>query len=131
MGAISHTGKLYTWIQQKGFRKEHIRRFLQHLLQHIEGKILLVWDNLSAHKSKLVQNFIAEQERLEGLHLPPYAPDLNPVEWLWSYLKTKQLANHTSMDLATLRHAIRKAFERLRHRSDLLLAFVHHLYDFV
>lgn len=131
MGAISHRGKLYTWIQKKGFRKEHIRRFLQHLLQHIEGKILLVWDNLSAHKSKLVQAFIAEQDRLEGLHLPPYAPDLNPVEWLWSYIKTVDLANLCCYDLPELRLAIRHSFERLRHRPHLLLAFIQHLYDFI
>lgn len=131
MGAITHQGQLFTWIQKKGFRKEHIRRFLQHLLHHIEGDILIVWDNLSAHKSHLVQDFIAGHDRLEGLHLPPYAPDLNPVEWLWSYLKTTELANCCCFDLLELRCEIRKAFERVRHRPDLLLSFVHQLYDFV
>ena len=131
MGAITHEGRLLTWIQKSGFRKEHIRRFLQHLLQNIDGDILVVWDNLSAHKSHLVQDFIAEHDRLEGLHLPPYAPDLNPVEWLWSYMKTTDLANLCCSDLPSLRHEIRKSFERVRHRPDILLAFVHQIYEFL
>jgi transposase len=100
-------------------------QFLKHILQHVEGDILIVWDNLSAHTSNLVQHFIASQDRLDCLHLPPYAPDLNPVEFLWSYLKKTQLGNVCCQSLEQLRYEIRKALERVRHKRDILLAFVH------
>jgi transposase len=112
-----------------GFRSAHIVQFLKHILRHIGGQILLLWDNLSAHRSKLVKQFIASQDRLDILHLPPYAPDLNPAEFLWSYLKKGELANVCSQSLQQLRHEIRKALERTRHKPDVLQAFVHHLYD--
>jgi putative transposase len=86
---------------------------------------------LSAHSSNLVKHFIESQERLECLHLPPYAPDLNPVEFLWSYLKKTELANVCCQSLEQLRYEIRKALERVRHKLDVLIAFIHHLYDTV
>lgn len=129
ISAITHEGRLLTRIQKKGFRSAQIVQFLKHILRHVGGNILVVWDNLSAHRSKLVQHFIVSQERLESLHLPPYAPDLNPVEFLWSYLKKSELANVCCQSLEQLRYEIRKALERVRHKRDILVAFVHHLYD--
>lgn len=128
ISALTHDGRLLTRIQKKGFRAAEIVQFLKHILRHVAGNILLVWDNLSAHRSNLVKQFIAGQTRLQCLHLPPYAPDLNPVEFLWSYLKKTQLANVCCHSLEQLRYEIRKALERLRHKPDVLMAFVNHLY---
>lgn len=129
ISAITHEGRLLTRIQKKGFRSPQIVQFLKHILRHVEGNILLVWDNLAAHSSNLVKHFIESQERLEFLHLPLYAPDLNPVEFLWSYLKKTELANVCCQSLEQLRYEIRKALERVRHKPDVLIAFIHHLYD--
>ncbi len=127
ISAITHDGRLLTRIQKKGFRSSQIVQFLKHILRHVEGEILLIWDNLSAHRSRLVNQFVDSQQRLTCLHLPPYAPDLNPVEFLWSYLKKTQLANICCQSLEQLRYEIRKALERVRHKRDVLMAFVHHL----
>src|SRR6516225_6324477 len=49
--------------------------FLQALLRHIPGRLLIVWDRLSAHRSKLTRDFIAGQGgRLWVEYLPGYAP---------------------------------------------------------
>jgi transposase len=67
---------------------------LQALLRHIPGPLLIVWDRLSAHRSKVTRNFIAEQgERLWVGYLPGYAPELNPVEYIWAYWKQHALPN--------------------------------------
>ncbi len=66
------------------------------------GPVDLVWDNLAAHKSKLVKAVAAAHPRLTVHHLPPYAPDLNPVEPLWSMTKYHRMANHTIDDLDEL-----------------------------
>ncbi len=43
-----------------------------------------VWDNLNVHKSHDMRAFVAAQPWLEVAYLPPYAPELNPVEGLWA-----------------------------------------------
>ena len=53
---------------------------------------------------------------------PGYAPDLNPAEGIWNYLKRVELANRCCADLATLGLALRRAKERLRHKRTVLQA---------
>ncbi len=56
--------------------------FLEHLMRHIPGKLLIIWDRLSAHRSAFVRDFIAAQDgRITLEWLPAYAPELNPVEY--------------------------------------------------
>jgi len=50
ISAITPEGKLYTQMQVKSFDGDAIVRFLKHLLQHIPGKLLVVWDGLPAHR---------------------------------------------------------------------------------
>ena len=53
---------------------------------HLPGRLLVIWDGLPAHRSRLVQHWVAGQRaRLELERLPAYAPELNPVEYLWGY----------------------------------------------
>ncbi|MFJ1869722.1 transposase [Streptomyces sp. NPDC088097] len=56
-------------------------------------RVVLVWDGLSAHWSRAMRAWVAEQDWLTMERLPAYAPELNPVELLWSSLKKRELAN--------------------------------------
>jgi len=88
--------------------------FLHRVLAEYPGRpVDLVWDNLSAHKSGIVKEVLAEHPRLTLHYLPPYAPDLNPAEGVWSLTKYHRMANHTISDLPTL-HA-----EAVRHLADV------------
>jgi transposase len=66
--------------------------FLQALTHQIRGKLLVIWDGLPAHRSRVVKNFV---EALAGHivleRLPAYAPELNPVEYIWGYMCFRQL----------------------------------------
>jgi putative transposase len=53
----------------------------------------LIWDNLKAHKSTAMREFLTDQDWLRVDYLPAYAPELNPVEGLWANLKGGELAN--------------------------------------
>ena len=65
-----------------------LRRFLA------GEKATLLWDGLPAHRSKAMAAFLATQrDWLVVERLPSYAPDLNPVEQVWSSLKRNELAN--------------------------------------
>ena len=84
----------YFQIFEETIKSEQVIEFLKHLLRYIQGDILLIWDRLPAHKSKLTHQFIRDQKgRLEVEYLPPYAPELNPVEYLWAHCKHHELPN--------------------------------------
>jgi len=101
--------------------------FLRSLRRHVQARVLLVWDRLGAHVSRASQHYLGCQGHwLEVEHLPPYAPELNPVEYLWSYLDRTELANFTPDDLAELAGHLQRAARRVRRKPDLAFAFLKH-----
>ena len=79
---------------------------------------------LPAHRSRLVQHWVAGQRaRLELERLPAYAPELNPVEYLWGYWKQHELPNFCPKNFAELSHHARRALRRMRGRSSLVRSF--------
>jgi transposase len=126
MAAVTPTGKLYTWVQARSVKGRDIVRFLRHLLHQIPGKLLIVWDGLPAHRSRAVKDFLAQgaAERIHLQALPAYAPELNPVEGIWNYLKRVELKNRCCHDLSHLRLEVRRAIERLRHKVAVLMGCI-------
>ena len=98
--------------------------FLSHLLRHLPGKLLVVWDGLPAHRGHAVKAFIAaHQGRLAVEQLPAYAPELNPVEYIWGYWKHHELPNFCPRDFIQLSYHARRALARMRRRPTLVMAF--------
>lgn len=126
ISAMTPEGKLYTMVQETAFRGPDIVRFLKHLLRHIPGKLLLIWDGLPAHRSQPVKQFLhnGASGRLHLERLPAYAPDLNPDEGVWNYLKNVEMRNLCCHDLVELRYELRKAIARLRHKRHIIRSFV-------
>jgi transposase len=86
---------------------------------------ILVWDGLSAHRSTTMKRFLHTQRRwLTVIALPGYAPDLNPVENLWSALKNRDLANRAFDNLTDLWQAATTGINRIRRRRPLLWSFL-------
>src|SRR6266852_3590923 len=102
--------------------------FLRQVKRHFRGqRVLLIWDGLAAHKSGLMQAYLARQRRwLTVERLPGYAPELNPVEQVWGNLKGQELANVCAPDLQTLHAPLRAGCRRLRHPSTLPFSFLRH-----
>lgn len=100
--------------------------FLGVLLQQLPGLIVLVWDRLQAHRAKVACHFFERQERLHPHLLPAYAPELNPVENVWSYLKMNPLANFAPLELDTLVHTTRHHSRSLQRKHELLRSFMAH-----
>ncbi|WP_141735002.1 transposase [Oligoflexus tunisiensis] len=69
------------------------RAFIEQLKQNIRGQIRLVWDRLLVHRSKKMLRYLNKQRRVEVHYLPAYAPEQNPVEYIWAYLKNSSLCN--------------------------------------
>jgi transposase len=105
-------------------RSPQVVEFLTHLLRHVPGKLLVIWDGSTTHRSKIVRDFVAGQKgRLTLEPLPGYAPELNPVEYLWGYWKHHQLPNLCPKDFGQLSEHARKALRRMRRRPKLVTAF--------
>lgn len=100
--------------------------FLKNLNRHLQCPISLIWDRFMGHRAKRVQNFIAQQEDWQLNFLPPYAPELNPVENVWSYLKTKSMVNEVAFDLDALTKSTRYHSRTLQKRQSLLRSFMKH-----
>jgi len=107
-------------------RSPQIIEFLSHLLRHIPGKLLIVRDGLPGHRSRMVWDFVRQQRgRLWLEFLPAYAPELNPVEDLWSHWKQHGLPNFCPTNFGQLSHYARQALRRMRRRPPLVIAFWH------
>ena len=84
-------------------RSPQVIEFLEHLLRHLRGKLLIVWDGLPVHRSRAVWEFVRQQRGRMGLEfLPAYAPELNPTEYIWGHLKQHELPNFCPKDLSEL-----------------------------
>ena len=71
--------------------------------------------------------FLAEQRHwLEVRRLPAYAPELNPVEGLWSNLKSRELANRCESHVQLVELAARLGANRVRSERSLLFGFLRH-----
>jgi putative transposase len=86
----------------------------------------LIWDRLGAHLSKKVGLLLDQLPRLQVHLFPPYAPELNPVENLWSYWKLNPLANFVPMTLEELSAGTTSCGRSIQRRRDLLWSFVEH-----
>jgi transposase len=90
-------------------------------------KATLLWDGLPAHRSRAMRTWLATQRAwLMVERLPAYAPELNPVEGLWSSLKAVELANLTGPTLAKVINQAHKGIERVRCSPHLAYSFLRH-----
>lgn len=77
--------------------------FLRRVLRVVRGPLVLVHDNGNMHRGPAVRELCGDfADRLHLHCFPPYAPELNPVEYLWNWCKDKRLANFVPHDVREL-----------------------------
>jgi transposase len=110
------------------FDTDSLIAFLKDLRRFVRGaKVILVWDHLPAHRSKVMKRFLFEQRAwLEIEWLPGYAPDLNPTEGVWNNIKGRELANFCSDHILEATGAFRRGLKRVAHSANLPFAFLRH-----
>jgi len=105
-------------------RTAQIIEFLGALLKHIGKPLLIVWDGAGSHRSRVLRAWLeAQQGRIAVAYLPPYAPELNPVEAIWAYLKKHELANLCPTRLAEVSDFARRRLKSMQHRPKLIRSF--------
>ena len=98
--------------------------YLKALKATIGGKLLIIWDGLPAHRSRIVRDYV---ESLDGHivleRLPAYAPELNPVEYLFGYAKQRELANLCVKTIAEVKRYANRRLKAMQRRPKLVRAF--------
>ncbi len=118
--------RLFLTIFYGSMKAKDFVSYLKQLKRHLAGKkLLLIWDGLPAHRAKLVTNYVQTQDKwLKLARLPGYAPELNPIEYLWSAMKTKDLSGLPVQGLPKLKSAIHKSKHRINRDQEVLTGFL-------
>lgn len=119
---------LYFHLYRKNIQQAEICRFLRHLLRHVRGPLIVIWDNGRPHKGEPIRELCRRYPRLWLERFPAYAPELNPDEGVWNQAdntlangRPEQLEQLSAVLSKTLR-ALRRSQPKLRwciHQSDL------------
>jgi transposase len=102
------------------------------VLEQLQGfsagqQVVLLWDGLSAHWShKMRAHLEAQHDWLTVERLPAYAPELNPVEYLWANLKGTELANGTTDTIAEVADQAQHGIQRVCNSDSLVVGFLAH-----
>lgn len=124
ISGITLEGGLYLMMKEGSFKGPDVVHFLQGLLEEIPGKVMVIWDGAPIHRGNAVKEFLAQgaAERLHLELLPAYAPELNPDEGIWRYLKRVELRNVCCQDLLDLLVEVTMAAKRLRRKPEVIQA---------
>lgn len=97
----------------RNIRHEEVRQFIRHLLKHLRGPVIVIWDNAKIHKGDPIGELLRRHRRLYLEALPPYAPELNPDEGVWGHAK-RGLSNVCPIDAPGLMGEVNSALEDIR-----------------
>lgn len=103
---VSRLGFYFATEPNGFFNTEKVIEYLKELLKHLRGNVIVLWDGGSNHKGTLMREFLKKTPRLHLEFLPPWAPEYNPVEFVWGWLKWNVLANYAPEDIDRLDETI-------------------------
>lgn len=123
--AISPVGKLIFRIEKETVNADRHIEFLEKIMKHHKGrKIIVVEDRAPAHRSHKIDEFVETNKfRLAVYKLPSYAPELNPDEHVWEYLKAYQLKTHQAQNKEELRHLVKRKMQSIQRKKGLVNSF--------
>ena len=120
--------RLYFQIRPGSYSGLSLIPVVRALKRHFRGtRVILIWDRLPAHRSRDLGAYLLQQRAWLTLEwLPGYAPELNPVEYVWGNLKGQELANLCAVELGETGRAVRTGMARIRRQPHLPFAFLKH-----
>lgn len=120
----SRLGLFFETLVKGYYNNESSAAFLERLVHRLPGPVIAVWDGNTMHKGDPIEELLQRLgPRLQIEPLPPYAPQLSPVEPLWSWLKYSQLNNFAPQNAHQLNEAVTAELSAVRGDQHLLKGF--------
>lgn len=116
-------GLYFSSLLNDSFNNVGVAWFMRQLLKYLRGPVLVIWDRGPMHRGPEIRKLLDDYPRLTLESLPPYAPDLNPVEQVWNYLKWSRLCNFAPADCTELDQAAFQELHGIRKDKDRLQSF--------
>jgi transposase len=119
--------RLFLSLRPGSYDRFSLVDYLRNLRRHLRGSVVLLWDGLPAHRSRVVRDCVqANADWLTLEFFPGYAPELNPVEGLWADLKGHASANYTPDSIGELQHHLKGTTRSLRRADHRGLNYIKH-----
>jgi len=126
ISAVNARGEFWAATYTGRFNAEAFVAFLENFMKGKRGKVFLVVDGHPAHKATVVNHYVGSLEGQLELHpLPPYAPDLNPDEFVWSHMKTNGVSKKPLKKNESLRDRVEEDLTRIKGNPELVRSFFH------
>ena len=127
-GAVNlHSGRLLCQESSSGeLNADTYLRFLHHLASHSNGrKIYLIHDNASYHHDEAVLGFFQRYSKWIAAHpLPPYSPELNPIECVWKYFRKTGTHNQFFRDIDEVRTCVNRVKRKIQNNPSLISGYL-------
>lgn len=117
---------LYFDICDHNIVTDDFETFAEGILRRLQGPVIFVIDRWQVHRAGASRLLRRISNRVEIEWLPPYAPELNPVEQVWSHTKYADLANYIPDDIVSLGQAVAASIRSTRAQTSLLRSFFRH-----
>lgn len=118
-----HVSLRYQTYPDQYVNSELYAGFLRNLLWHVPGDLVLLHDGGTMHKGPPIRAVMAAFPRLHVYPLPPYAPELNPPEYLWTYEKYHRLANFVPLSVPQIDRTLCAEMDEVCHDQHRLKTF--------
>jgi transposase len=127
--AISPAGRLLFRVEKETVNSTTFIDFLDKIRRHHKNrKVIVIVDRAPSHIAGKVGDYVEKNKKAFALYyLPPYSPELNPDENVWSYLKTNKLKSHQAKSKGELKDITISAMKSMQRRPALLTSFFYNI----
>jgi len=124
ISAVSSKGGFWSQVYTGMLNAGRFVEFLKNFRRGGRGKVFLVVDGHPSHRAKMVAGYVASCRGDLELHfLPPYAPDLNPDEFVWQYAKTNGVAKKPLKKNESLKERVKRDMADIKAKPKLVRSF--------
>lgn len=128
ISAISNRGHLqFMVIDGNGrFNSDVFKTFLKQMIKYRKQKIYFVTDNHSAHKTKILNEWLGKnKKRIEVFFLPPYSPELNPQEYVNQDVKTNVIGKKRPINKGQMKSNVEDFMNKRKNNKKQVKKYFH------
>ena len=124
ISAVSAKGGFWCNVYTGMLNASRFVEFLKDFRRGGRGRVFLVVDGHPSHRAKIVQRYVMATKGMLELHfLPPYAPDLNPDEFVWQHAKTNGVAKKPLRHNESLKKRVKETLAAIKAKPALIRSF--------